>query len=166
MLVFLCLETREAIVTEATEHPNSAWVCEQADWLVEQTADREKKPDIILHDRDTKFTRVFAERLKSRGLRTNALPKASPNLNGRVERYVGTLRWECLDKFIIFGKRHLDYLVAEFTSYYNTKRAHMQRDHLPPVRQGPEEVDTIKLDEVEVKPYVGGLVKSFERKAA
>ena len=57
---------------------------------------------------------MFAERLKSRELRTNALPKASPNLNGRCERFI----------------------------------------------------ETIKLDEVEVKSYVGGLVKSFERKAA
>ncbi len=42
----------------------------------------------------------------------------------------------------------------------------MERDHLPPVREEPAEVDTLKLDEIEVKSYVGGLVKSFERKAA
>ena len=166
MLVFLCLETREAIVSEATEHPNSAWVCEQADWFIEQTADREKKPDIIMHDRDTKFTKEFTERLKSRGLRTNALPKASPNLNGRCERFIETIKLECLNKFIIFGKRHLDYLVAEFVDYYNHHRSHMERDHLPPIRQEPEEVDSLRLDEVEIKPYVGGLVKSFERRAA
>ena len=98
-------------------------------------------------------------------LRTNALPKASPNLNGRCERFMGTIHWECLDKFIIFGKRHLDYLVADFVDYYNTKRAHMERDHLPPIRSEPEEVNTLRLDQIEVKSYVGGLVKSFERKA-
>ena len=61
---------------------------------------------------------------------------------------------------------HLDYLVSEFTGYYNTRRSHMQRDHLPPIREKPEEVETLGLDQIEVKSYVGGLVKSFERKAA
>jgi transposase InsO family protein len=87
-------------------------------------------------------------------------------LNGQCERFIETIRLERLNKFIIFGKRHLDYLVAEFTEYYNTRRAHMERDHLPPVREEPEEVATLTMDEIEVKSYVGGLVKSFERKAA
>ena len=99
-------------------------------------------------------------------MRTNSLPKASPNLNGRCERFIGTIRWECLDKFIVFGRRHLDYLVSEFASYYNNQRSHMERDWLPPVREAPEEVDTLTMDQIEVKSYVGGLVRSFERKAA
>ncbi len=99
-------------------------------------------------------------------MKTNPLPKRSPNLNGRCERFIGTIKWECLDKFIVFGKRHLDYLISEFTSYYNTKRSHMERDWLPPIREEPDEVETLKLDQIEVKSYVGGLVKSFERRAA
>ena len=87
-------------------------------------------------------------------------------MNGRCERFIETIKLECLNKFIIFGKRHLDYLVAEIVEYYNTRRAHMERDHLPPVREEPEEVATLTMDEIEVKSYVGGLVKSFERKAA
>ena len=73
---------------------------------------------------------------------------------------------ELVIEFIIFGKRHLDYLVATFAEYYNTRRSHMERDSLPPVREGPDEGETLKLDEIEVRSYVGGLVKSFERKAA
>ena len=64
------------------------------------------------------------------------------------------------------GKPHLDYLNSEFTSYYNTRRAHMERDNLPPIRDVPEEVDTLTMDQIEVKSYLGGLVKSFERRAA
>jgi len=63
-------------------------------------------------------------------------------------------------------KRHLDHLVGEFVDYYNHHRSHMERDHLPPVRDEPEEVDTIPLDEIQVKSFVGGLVKSFARRAA
>jgi len=169
VVVWLCMISREVIVSDATEHPNSAWVVKQTDLFVGRTAGREKKPDIIMHDLDTKFTKKFTKkftaRLKERGLRTNALPKASPNLNGRCERIIETMKLEGLAKFIIFGKRHLDYLVAEFVAY-NTRRSHVERDNLPPVREEPDEVDTLKMDEIEVKSYVGGLVKSFERKAA
>jgi len=166
MLVFLNLETREAIVSPATEHPNSAWVVEQTEVFLEDTCGREKKPDIVIHDRDTKFTKDFVAALVSRGVRTNALPKTSPNLNGRCERFIGTIRWECLDKFIIFGKKHLDYLVTEFVSYYNERRSHTECDHLPPLGKVPDEVEKLSMDQIVVKSHVGGLVKSFERKAA
>ena len=99
-------------------------------------------------------------------VRHNALPKASPNLNGRVERAILTLRSECLDKFIFFGKRHLDYIVSSFADYYNLRRAHSSRDSLPPIRELPEEVASLKMEQIAIKSYVGGLVTSFERKAA
>lgn len=167
VLVFLCLQTREVFVTESTLHPDSAWVCQQTEWFVEQTKVREKKPEMIIHDRDVKFTKEFTQTVKDAGMKTNPLPKGSPNLNGRCERVIGTIRWECLDKFIIFGKRHLDYVISEFVSYYNHHRAHMEREYLPPVRSAePEQIETLKLSEVVVKSHVGGLVKSFERKAA
>lgn len=60
----------------------------------------------------------------------------------------------------------MDYLISEFVAYYNTRRSHMERDHLPPIREVPEEVATLKMDQIEAKSYVGGLVMSFERKAA
>ena len=128
----------------------------QADLFVDQTAGREKKPDIIMYDLDSKFTKDFKDRLKERGLRTNVSSKAILNLNGRCERFIETIKLECLVKFIIFGKRHLDYLVAEFVEYYNTRRSHMERDHLPPIREEPDEVDTLKLDEIEAsRPSAG-----------
>ncbi len=166
VLVWLCMSTREVLVSESTLHPNSAWVEKQADLFVDQTAGRDKKPDIVMHDKDTKFSKGFTEKLKERGVRTNSLPKASPNLNGRCERIIQTIKLECLAKFIVFGKRHLDHLVGDFVDYYNHTRSHMERDWLPPIREEPDEVETLKLDQVEVKSYVGGLVKSFERKKA
>ncbi len=166
VLVWLCMTTREVIVSESTLHPNSAWVTKQADLFVDQTAGRDKPPSIVMHDKDTKFSKDFTEKLKERDVRTNSLPVGSPNLNGRCERVIQTLKLECLAKFIIFGKKHLDYLVSEFAEYYNTKRSHMERDSLPPLREEPEEVATLTMDQIEVKTYVGGLVRSFERKAA
>lgn len=94
-LAFLCMETREVIVSSSTQHPNSAWVKGQAEAFIEQTADRTEKPAIVMHDRDTKFTKEFVAVLKAKGIRTNALPVASPNLNGRVERFIQSINSVC-----------------------------------------------------------------------
>jgi len=60
-----------------------------------------------------------------------------------------------------------DYVISEFVTYYNQHRAHSEREHLPPVRSAePETIETLQLDDVVVTSYVGGMVKSFERKAA
>lgn len=91
LMVWLCLETREVIVSESTEYPNSAWVVEQTNEFLEQTLDREKVPSIVMHDRDTKFTKEFTQTLEGWGVRTNKLPITSPNLNGRDERFGRTL---------------------------------------------------------------------------
>lgn len=115
VMIFLCRKTRELVVTESTEHPNAACVEKQADLFVDQTAGRDEKPAIVMHDRDTKFTKEFTAKLKERGLKTNALPKASPNLNGRCERAILTLKSECLSKFIVFGKRHSARHVSEIS---------------------------------------------------
>lgn len=166
LMAFLCLETREAIVSKSTQHPNSAWVVRQAKEFLERTKDREKKPDILMHDRDTKFSRAFTAACKEGGLRTNPLPVASPNLNGRCERFIQTIKHELLFKFILFGNRHVDYLVGQFLAYYNGQRSHMERSHLPPLGEIPDEIEKPIRDRIEVKSYVGGLVKSFERRAA
>lgn len=166
VLVFLCLETREVIVTESTPHPDSAWVCKQAENFIELTGSREQKPAVVMHDRDKKFTREFTSVVEGAGIRMNPLPVASPNLNGRCERFIETIKLECLNKFIVFGKRHLDHLVSEFTSYYNTHRSHSERENLPPIRSIPEPVNSLSIDQVVVSSHVGGLVKSFERRAA
>ena len=167
LLAFLCLSSREVIVSSSTEHPNSAWVVEQTKEFLDQTMNRDQKPSIVMHDRDTKFTKDFKATLKAKDVRTNALPVASPNLNGRCERFIQTIKYECLFKFILFGQRHLDHVVASFVDYYNKKRSHMERDHLPPIRKrAPKAVRKLSRDKIEVRHYVGGLVPSFERRAA
>ena len=167
LLAFLCMETREVYVTPSTEHPNSKWVCDQTQLFIDRTGNRaEKKPDVILHDRDTKFSKGFIETLKENGVRANSLPPVSPNLNGRTERFIGLIKSECLSKFIFFGQRHLDYVVAEYVRYFNEKRSHSSRGNLPPLSDPPAHATTVEPDQLEVRSYLGGLVHSFERRAA
>jgi hypothetical protein len=69
-------------------------------------------------------------------------------------------------RFTQFREAHLDCVFAEFLQHDNTTRLNLVRDHLPPIREEPDEVATLKLDQVEVRSHVGGLVKSFRRTAA
>lgn len=139
VMAFLCLETREVIVSKSTQHPNSVWVVRQTKEFLDKTKDREKTPDILMHERDTKFSRAFTVACKEGGLRTNRLPVASPNLNGRCERFIQTIKRELLFKFILFGNRHVDDLAHQFLGYYNGQRAHIEWVHLPPAGVIPDE---------------------------
>ena len=121
-MLFRNLQTREAIMIESTYRLNSAWVCRQTKKFAEQTSDRQKRPAILIHDRDTKYTKKFREIVEAAGMNTNPLPIASPNLNGLCECFIETIKLECLNKFIVLGKMHLDFLTVEFSSYYNTKK--------------------------------------------
>uniref|UniRef100_A0A7C2PHC1 Transposase n=1 Tax=Schlesneria paludicola TaxID=360056 RepID=A0A7C2PHC1_9PLAN len=166
LLVFLCMKTREVIVSTSTTRPNSAWVVRQTTAFIERTGDRPEKPAVVMHDRDTKFSRQFVRALAKRGIQSNPLPAASPNLNGRVERFIQTIKRECLFKFILFGRRHTDCIVRQWVAYYNSVRSHAGRDHLPPVHAVPDETRTVDRSQVVIRSHVGGLVKSFERRAA
>ena len=152
LLVFLCMKTCEVIVSSSTGRPNSRWVVNQTEAFIEQTENRTEKPSIVMHDRDTKFTKEFVATLKAKDIRTNALPVASPNLNGRVERFIQTIQYECLFKFMLFGHRHLDHIVGQWGDYYNKTRSHMEREHLPPIRDIPEEVPKLDRDQIIIRP--------------
>ena len=77
-----------------------------------------------------------------------------------------TSKHECLSKFILFGQQHVDHIVSQWVDYYNKFRSHTERGHLPPIHTIPDEVPKLDRDQIMVRSYVGGLVKSFERKAA
>ena len=65
-------------------------------------------PRFLIHDRDTKFTRSFDEVFRSQGTRILLTPIRAPNANAFCERWVGTVRAECLDWTLILGRRHLE----------------------------------------------------------
>ena len=166
-MVCIHLDTREIFVTTSTARPNSKWVAEQARDFLAHVADRDDRPGYLLRDRDRKFTRQFDDIMNSSGVKPKLLPFRSPNLNARCERVIQTIKQECLDFFLVFGSRHLDYLISEFVEYYNTTRSHSRRDHLPPLRQDlPDEHNMIKISEIVCRERLGGLIKSFERSAA
>ena len=168
-LVFMHIESREIIVTSSTPHPNARWVEQQARNFLMETEDRDERPAYLIRDGDKKFTKNFDDILKSGDCEPTKLPFRSPNLNAHAERVGQTILRECLDNFVVFGRDHLDYLLREFSRYYNTARAHSARGNLPPCRDGdPTEWDILSIDSAEVvcEERLGGVVKSFVRRAA
>lgn len=82
-------------------------------------------PQYVMRDNDRKFTAQFDAAIEWSGAKIKRNTPVSPNLRAHVKRFIKSLKYECLYKFIIFGKRHLDYLVTSFVSYYNVRRSHM-----------------------------------------
>ena len=100
VLVFLHVETRRVFVTPATQHPNQAWIEQQAQAFVEHIKQTGLGADIVMHDRDTKFTTSFDAALKRAKLRIVKTAFRSPNILAFAERFIQTLGQECLDYFI------------------------------------------------------------------
>ena len=111
----------------------------------------------MLRDRDTKFTKEFDEIIKSQGIEIKMVPYKSPNLNPYAESWVSTVKRECLDYFVAFGKEHFEYLVREYVKYYDTVRPHSGI--------GDKALqEKSKFDgEIKSEAMLGGLIKRYYR---
>jgi hypothetical protein len=86
--------------------------------------DERGKVRFLIHDRDTKFVGSFDEVFRSEGARVICTPIRAPNANAFCERWVGTVRRECLDWMLIRGRRHLERILREYADHYNRHRPH------------------------------------------
>jgi len=112
-----------------TQHPTQQWVTRKGKTLSFIFADGKKK--LLIRDRDNKYPKEFDELLLRRNIKVQKIPYRSPNLNPYAESWVGTIKRECLDHFVVFGERHFKYLVREHVKYYNTVRPHSGLGNLP-----------------------------------
>jgi transposase InsO family protein len=117
----------------------------------------------LIRDRDSKFTVAFDDVFAGNGTRVIRTPVRSPRANSFAERFVGTLRRECLDHVLILGERHLREVLAEFARHYNGHRPHQGRQQEPPLRQPGYAVDTTAR--IERRSVVGGLISEYRRAA-
>lgn len=125
-------ETREIIHARVTAHPT-------ADWLAQQMAqacdvDREQ-PRYLIHDRDGSYGSAFNRRVQSLGITQIRTPVKSPRANAIAERWVRTIRAECLDHRCVLGHQHLQRLANEYVAYYNDWRPHRSQDQRAPRRR-------------------------------
>ena len=103
--------------------PNEAWDCDQAKAFARHAEKSGLDAEIVMHDRDTKFTAQFDAALEDAGLRVQKAAYRSPNTVAFVERFNQTLRQELLDHFIVFGERRLNHLVSVFIDFFSQAQA-------------------------------------------
>lgn len=123
LLVFIHLASRRAYASVSTMHPNAAWSGEQARAFA-QAHPEATGAALIVRDRDLKFGQNFDEALDDHGTAPVRIPHCSPNLNAYAEQLIQSVQDECLDKFMVMGTQHLDYLVSEYVVHYNIERPH------------------------------------------
>ncbi len=124
VLFFIEHATRRIYLAGCTAHPDSAWVSQQARQITWELQDRDLPMRYLIHDHDTKFTGVFDTVFESEGIEIIDIPFAAPNANAIAERWVRSVREECLDRMIILNERHLHRVLTEYIAYYNARRAH------------------------------------------
>jgi putative transposase len=91
----------------------------------------------------------------------------APNQNSYAERFVQTIKTECLDHFIVLGEKHLRYIIDEYLIYYHEERPHLALGNLPPgMTNAPVRVECLSIDDVVCQEQLGGLLKHYQRKAA
>jgi hypothetical protein len=120
----------------------------------------------LIHDRDPLFTKAWAALLESGSVESVPIPARSPNCNPHAERFVRTVRGECLEHFVICSERHLRHLLHEFVAHYNAERYHqgiggrLIRPNPPPTS------DNATSDSIRCRSRLGGTLNFYHRQAA
>jgi transposase InsO family protein len=117
----------------------------------------------LIGDRDSTFTAEFDGVFAGNGTRVIKTPVRSPGASSFAERFVGTLRRECLDHILILGERHLRKVLAEYVRHYNGHRPHQGLQQEPPLRQPGHVLDTSAR--IEQGQVLGGLISEYRRAA-
>ena len=124
VLFFLELGRRRVWIGGVTAHPNAAWVTQQARNLAGHLLDEDFEPRFVLRDNDTKYVAGFEEVFASGGADIVRTPIRAPNANAHAERFIRSLRSECLDHLLIVGERHLERILGTYARHYNRRRPH------------------------------------------
>jgi putative transposase len=165
MLFFLHLETRRVTLAGITQHPTESWMVQMARRAVDPIDGCLLPVRFVLHDRHSKFCASFRDTLRSVGIQPLSLPARSPNLNAFAERWVRSIKSECLAKLILFGEASLRRAVTQFIEHYHLERPHQGKGNRvlfpgcfsPALRQGGP---------IQCHDRLGGLLKFYQRAAS
>ena len=169
VLVFIHFGSRRAFVAGVTANPDGSWVTQQARNASMQMAEWGWPPSHLLIDYDTKFTRSFDAVFTAEGAKVQRVGPVAPNLNSVIERFLQSLRAECLDHFVVCGERHLRHLLRQYVDhYYNTERPHQAKGNMPLPEADRDEPAVVPFPSGEVKcrTRLGGLLRHYYRDAA
>jgi putative transposase len=165
-LVFIELATRQVYLAGITANPTGEWATQQARNMCETFVDRSEPIRFLIHDRDRKFTAAFDEVFRSEGIRTIRTPVRAPRANAFIERWVGTVRHECLDRLLVVNRRHLERVLPVYIRHYNEHRPHRSLDQRPPIQAPPPRSETRDVhDRLRRRDVLGGLIHEYKAAA-
>ena len=165
-LVFIEIATRQVYLAGITANPTGEWATQQARNICETFLDRTQPIRFLIHDRDTKFTSGFDEVFRSEGIRTIRTPVRAPRANAFIERWIGTVRRECLDRLLVVNRRHLERVLPAYIRHYNEHRPHRSLDQRPPIQAPSLLSETGDVhDQVRRRDLLGGLIHEYKAAA-
>jgi putative transposase len=166
VLFFIELATRRVRLAGITTNPDRARTTQQARNLPMQLGDDDIHPRFLIRDRDSKFTRDFDEIFRCEGIRVIKAPVRAPKARAHAERWVGSVRRECLDRILILGRPHLMAVLREYTAHYNEHRPHRSLEQRPPLGKPPTTeqaaIEAIGLGRIRRRDRLGGLLHEYE----
>jgi putative transposase len=164
VLFFIHLESRRVSLAGLTRHPTSEWMIQMARNATDEGSGFLRDQRYLLHDRDTRFCAAFQDVLRSSGIRPLAIPPRSPNLNAFAERWVCSVRQECLSKLILFGEGSLRRALHEYIEHYHFERNHQGKGNLL-LFPSPDATNVPKRSTVRCRDRLGGLLKFYSNAA-
>ena len=163
VLFFIHLESRRVEVAGITVHPDEPWMQQMARNVTMEGYGRLRDCRYLLHDRDTKYSHSFRAIIASGRIEPLALPARSPNLNAYAERWVRSVKQECLCKVILFGERSLRRALREYVEHYHAERNHQGKDNI--LLFARDKVVDRKRP-VQCDERLGGLLRYYHQEAA
>jgi len=160
IFVVMELKTRRIVHTGVTKFPTDEWTAQQ----LREATPWGKGPKYLIRDRDKKYATHFSAVAMSSGIKELKTPFRTPQANGYCERFMGSLRRECMDHILIHDDHHLRQVVTEYTAYFNQERPHQEID-----QRVPNHYDLPKSKPVSgcitSKAILGGLHHGYSRMA-
>jgi len=163
VLFFIHLESRRVDIAGITVHPDERWMQQIARNVTMEGCGALRDCRYLLHDRDTKYTQSFRAIIASGQVEPLVLPARSPNLNAYAERWVRSVKDECLSKVILFGERSLRRALNEYVDHYHAERNHQGKGN---VLLFPRDRNVHPERPVQCRERLGGLLRYYHREAA
>ena len=161
VLFFVRLSTRRVHIAGMTPNPHEDWMVQTARNVSMIDTGFLQAGDYLIHDRDTKYCAKFIETLEAVEIKSVKLPARSPNLNAYAERWVRSVKDECLSKLILFGEASLRRALSEYLAHYHGERNHQGKGNLILFPSGgPPGTGPIRR-----KQRLGGLLNYYHREA-
>ncbi|MFZ2145484.1 MAG: helix-turn-helix domain-containing protein [Xanthobacteraceae bacterium] len=163
VLFFIHLESRRVDIAGITVHPDEPWMKQIARNVTMEGCGVLRDCRYLLHDRDAKYTESFRAIIASGRVEPLVLPARSPNLNAYSERWVRSVKEECLSKVVLFGEGSLRRALSEYVEHFHAEQNHQGKGN---VLLFPRSANTRRGGHVQCRERLGGLLRYYHQEAA